>query len=130
MSTESAYNTSKDASRELVDSLLGGFFLNYVGHMACVRKSSSGARRAKMHVELGQVARRKELPGGQESNHLHRSTRNGVWISAVPQRLNGTELYREEFQDNLRLRYGLMPHDIPAICDGCGKRFLIEHSLS
>ena len=33
-SAESAYNTSKAASRELVDSLLGGSVLNYVGHRA------------------------------------------------------------------------------------------------
>ena len=23
-----------------------------------------------------------------------------------------------------------MPHDIPATCDGCGKKFLIKHALS
>ena len=40
------------------------------------------------------------------------------------------ELSWEEFRDNLRLRYGLMPQDIPATCDGCGKKFLIEHALS
>ena len=33
-SAESAYNTSKAASRELVDSLLGGSALDYVGHRA------------------------------------------------------------------------------------------------
>ena len=32
--------------------------------------------------------------------------------------------------DNLCLRYGLMPQDIPATCNGCGKRFSIEHALS
>ena len=37
---------------------------------------------------------------------------------------------REEFRDNLRLRYGLMPQDIPTTCNGCGKKFLIEHALS
>ena len=37
---------------------------------------------------------------------------------------------REEFKNNLRLRYGLMPQDIPANCDGCGKKFSIEHALS
>ena len=31
-SAESAYNTSKVASMEMVDSLLGGSVLNYVGH--------------------------------------------------------------------------------------------------
>ena len=25
--------------------------------------------------------------------------------------------------------HGLMPQDIPATCDGCGKKFLIEHAL-
>ena len=40
LSAECAYNTSKTASRELVDSLLGGSILNYVGHRACVRKAS------------------------------------------------------------------------------------------
>ena len=40
LSAESAYNTSKAASRELIDSILGGSVLNYVGHRACVRKAS------------------------------------------------------------------------------------------
>ena len=109
MSTEIAYNTSKAASGELVDSLLGGSALNYIGHRACVRKSSLAARLANMHVELGELARQKELAGGQDRNLLHRSTRNEAWLSAVPHGLNGTELSQEEFRNNLRLRYGLMP---------------------
>ena len=59
LSEESAYNTSKAASRELVESILGGSALNYIGHRACVRKASLAARRANMQVELGEVARRK-----------------------------------------------------------------------
>ena len=83
-----------------------------------------------MHVELGDLARRKELAGAQERNHHHREMRNGACISAVPHRLNVTELSGEEFWDNLCLRYGLMPREIPATCDGCGKRLLIWHALS
>ena len=59
LSAEIAYNTSKAASGELVDSLLGGSALNYVGHRACVRKASLAARCEKMHVELGDLARQK-----------------------------------------------------------------------
>ena len=92
---KSAYNNSKAASGELVDSLLGGSALNYVGHMACVCKTSLAERRTKMHVELGELARQKEQTGGQERNHIHRATRNEAWLSAVPHHLNGTELYRE-----------------------------------
>ena len=39
----------------------------------------------------------------------YRATRNGAWLSAVLHCLKGTELSSEEFRDNLRLRYGLMP---------------------
>ena len=88
------------------------------------------ARREKIHVELGDLARQKELTGGQERNRLPRATRNGAWLSAVPHQLNGMEWSWEEFWDNLRLRYELMPQDIPATCDGCGKNFSIEHALS
>ena len=126
MSAESAYNTSKASSGELVDSLLGGSALKYVGHRACIRRSSLAARRERKHVELAELARQKELSGGQERNRLHRATSNGAWLIVVPHRLNGMEFLREEFWDDLRLIYGLMPQEIPATCDGCGKKFLIE----
>ena len=130
LSADSAYNTSKASSGGLVDFFLGGYALNYIGHRACVRKASLTARREKMHVKLGEVARRKELADGQERKRLHRETRNGAWLSAVLHLLNGTELPREEFRDNICLRYGLMQQDIPVTCDGCGKRLLVEHTLS
>ena len=63
-------------------------------------------------------------------NCLHRATRNGAWLINVPHCLNSMELSQEEFRDNLRLRYGLMPQDIIATCDGCNKKFSIEHALS
>ena len=130
LSAECACNTSKAASRELVDSLLGGSVLNYVGHRACVRKASQSARLSKRIFEMSELFKRQEQAGRQEKKRLHRKMRNRAWLSAVPHRLNGTELSREEFRDNLCLRYGLMPQDIPATCDSCSKKFLIEHALS
>ena len=130
LSADSSYNIYKAASGELVDSLLRGSSLNYVGHRAFLRKESFAARRAKMHIKLGELSRRKDIAGGQERNRINRETRNGAWLSAVTHRLNGTELSRDEFQDNLWLRYGMMTQDTPATCNGCGKRFSIEHALS
>ena len=130
LSAESAYNTSKVASGELVDSRLGCYALNYVGHRVCVRRASLAARRENMHVDLGELYRQKELAGGQERNRLYRATRNGAWLSTLPQRLNSTELSWEELCDNLRLRYRLMPQDIHATCNGCGERFSIKRALS
>ena len=129
LSVECVYNTSKAASRELVESLLGGSVLNYVGHMKCVRKASQTARLSKQIVEMSEHFKRQEQDGRQEKNRLHRATRNGAWLSAANHRLNGMELSWVEFRDNLRLRYGLMPQVIPTNCDGCGKKFSIEHDL-
>ena len=130
MSAESAYNTSKADSETLVDSLLGGPDLNYVGHRSFVHKGSLAARHEKMHAELRELARQNELEGGQERNQLNRATINGARPSSLPHLFNGMELSWEEFQDNLRLQYGLMPQDIPMTCNGFGKRFWIEHTRS
>ena len=92
LSAGSAYNTSKAASGELVDSLLGVTAINYIGHRACVRGARVGARKEWKHVELADLDRRKDIAGGQYRNRLHRATSNGAWISAVPHRLNGMQL--------------------------------------
>ena len=81
-------------------------------------------------MELAELDRQKELAGGQERNRLHRATRNGACLSAVPHCLNSTELSQEELWYNLCLRYRLMMQEIPATCNGYGKRFSIDHSLS
>ena len=54
----------------MVDSLLGGSTLNYVGHRECVRKESLAARRANMYAELGELDRQKELAGGQDRKYF------------------------------------------------------------
>ena len=64
-------------------------------------------------MELADLDIQKKLTGGLKRNRLHRETRNWAWLRAVTHHLNGTEFYLEEFRDNHRLRYGLMPKDIP-----------------
>ena len=61
LSAESAYNTSKAARGELVDSLIGGSVFNYVGHRECVRGASAGARKERKHVEMADMDRRKDF---------------------------------------------------------------------
>lgn len=53
----------------------------------------------------------------------------GQWLSVMPSRVSGTELSPQEFRDNLLLRYGRTPGDLPAQCDGCGGRFTVSHAL-
>ena len=79
---------------------------------------------------MAELDRQKYIAGVQDINRLHGATSNGEWLSSVPHCLNGTELSREELWDNICLRYGLMPQDIPETCDGCGNSFSIDHALS
>ena len=88
-----------------------------------------GARKEQKHVKLVDLDIQKELAGGQERNRLHMATMNGVWIGAIPHHRDGTELSQEELKDNLCLRYGLMPQDIPATFNGFGKMLLIKYAL-
>ena len=55
LSAEIVYNTSKTATGELVDSLLGGSALNYIGHRACIRGESEVSRRERKHVKLAEL---------------------------------------------------------------------------
>ena len=45
LSSESAYNTSKASSGEMIDYLLGGTALSYVGHRSYVLGANVGARK-------------------------------------------------------------------------------------
>ncbi len=54
----------------------------------------------------------------------------GAWLSVIPNRFDGMELTREEFQDNLAIRYGLRPRGLPERCDGCNEPFTVEHGIS
>ena len=89
-----------------------------------------GARKDRKHVQMAALARQKDNSGGQDRDRLHRATGNGAWLRAVPHRLNGKEFSREEFRDNICLRYGLMPQEILGTCDVCGKKISIENNLS
>ena len=53
-----------------------------------------------------------------------------MWLTAMPDCLNGMELSADEFRDSLRLRSGLAPLDLPDRCDGCGQRFSLGHTMT
>ncbi len=64
------------------------------------------------------------------AKRLERMGKTGAWLSAIPNRFDGTELSREEFQDNLAICYGLRPRGLSERCDGCNKPFSVEHGLN
>ena len=71
-----AYNISKAASGELVDSFLGGTTLNNVCHRVCVHGAIADAIKYQNPVEMAELARQTKLAGVQERNRLHRAKNN------------------------------------------------------
>ena len=81
-------------------------------------------------LEIEVLTRRKKVSDGAGLNLIRRATENCSWLMAITQRLNVTELSREEFQDNILLWYGIIPLNLPTDCDGYGKNFSVPHALS
>ena len=127
--SECAYNTSKSASEVLIGSLIGGTSLNYISHKECIHRASADRQKQRKFSETKALTIWKELMDRAGLNCLWRSAENGVWITSTPHRLNGMELSREEFQDNILLLYGIVPLNLPTECDGCGKKLLVPHAL-
>jgi hypothetical protein len=95
-----------------------------------VREAGNQARKARLKEEETYLDGLKVSGGRRMAKCLERMGETGAWLSAIPNRFDGTELSREEFQDNLAICYGLHPRGLPERCDGCNEPFLVEHGLS
>ena len=62
-------------------------------------------------------------------NRLRRAMRIGAQLEAVPRLLHGTELSQKKLQDNICLKYEIMPQETCANCDGCRKKLSVDHIL-
>ena len=68
--------------------------------------------------------------GKKVAKRVERYEENSAWLSIIPSTLDGTEVTRDEWLDNIKIRYGHRPKGLPDRCDGCGKGFTVEHALS
>lgn len=60
---------------------------------------------------------------------LARVETSGDWLTTIPLVINGTILGKNEFKDNLCIRYNMEPVGLPKFCDGCGKEQCLSHIL-
>ena len=78
---------------------------------------------------MAELAQQKELTGGQERQHSHKTKRIGLCLSTIPHCLNGTDFSCEEIWGNICLIYMLIHQDVPVTCDGCGNNFAIDNGM-
>ncbi|CAM9595743.1 unnamed protein product [Heterosigma akashiwo] len=51
------------------------------------------------------------------------------WLTVGPSREMGFDLPAQMFRDRLNMRHGQGLQGLPAVCDGCGEPFSLEHAL-
>jgi len=119
-----------DACNILIKALQDGGGLNAEAHKAVVKAVGSEACTAtRLKEEQVNLDGLKERSGRMVAKRLEWMGETGAWPSVIPNRFDGTELSREEFQDNLTIFYGLHPRGLPECCDGCNEPFTVVHGL-
>ena len=126
---ERQHATSISVTLTLVDSIVRREKLDMLAHERQMKETQKSARYARTMDEesyVYQLGQRKP----SLRNMLTRASNSGTWLSAIPNNLCDNALSREEFRDNIRLRYGLVPLNLEPVCDGCGKRADVQHYFS
>ena len=124
------HRMSIDCTKELCKALKTGKELNTASHCRAAREARLTAAKERSTAQRASLETILATHSPADKRRLERACATGVWLSVMPDDLNGTTLSAEEFRDNLRLRYGLKPLDLPELCDGCGAKFSAEHALS
>ena len=123
------HETSLHATSHLVTSMVDKeAYLNLEDQRECVVCRGQYGRMAHLGCEQKFVdARGVNKPAIKRRDILDGAA--GLWLLVIPNCLNGNSLSAEEFRDNLRLRYNVLPLDMLQLCDGCGVPMTVKHAL-
>ncbi len=125
-----SFEQSVWSSGDLVKSLRDGSALDVNGFCASASKKRRAKHKEKTKdAEIAFTVLTARLPAA-ETRKLKRAKETGAWLTATPNRLNGTKLAGDEFHDGLCLWYNFPPKSLPPKCDGCGHNFSVPHAMS
>ena len=106
-----------------------GEALSTAKHRACVRRGSRNGREWKKDMEEYHLTREMRDLNNRVRLRLGQATAVGACLTVVPDLLRGTTLSAEEFQDNLRIRFGLVTLALRLTCDGYVEKISVDHAL-
>ena len=126
---EQSFQNSVSATEPVSSSLKEGRNLDAIGcglDMAVFLRANKQIQESNLTIQLD---RYKAQETASARRRIDRTKQTGAWLTVIPNQLNGTALTAQEFQDSLRIRYGLTPLGLPHRCDGCNNRFTVGHAL-
>ncbi|KAL7474337.1 hypothetical protein ACHAW6_000312, partial [Cyclotella cf. meneghiniana] len=130
LAAASLYSTSVEATEMLTGTHITNEPINVEAHRNCVQ--AAGVKHQKKQHD-GEVASHtalmEQLPPKIEKR-MEQATVAGVWLSTIPDRFSGTELTKDKWFNNVTIRYGWRPANLPDQCDNCGAGLTLEHGLS
>jgi len=121
--------TSSDCTNILTTVLVRGTPLNLLNHhktMDVERKLNRAARYTQDEMIFESLT---NLMTEMQNRIIEQSKSTGAWLSILPIFINGCDLSIEEFQDGVRMRYGITLDDLPRKGDGCGAKLNLEYAL-
>jgi hypothetical protein len=124
------YEESKSVTKMIAQSLLTSTDLEvgtYLAQAATISRTNRWQREGMAENALETYL---ETVDAATKRRANRSKECGAWLTAMPSKLNGTELSALEFRDALRMRFGMKPNNLPERCDGCGDPFSVDHAMS
>eukprot|EP00804_Cyclotella_cryptica_P015834 CCRYP_006342-RC/>CCRYP_006342-RC protein AED:0.25 eAED:0.25 QI:0/-1/0/1/-1/1/1/0/270 len=110
---ERLHQTSTEATSLLVESLVSNSQLDNEAHLGCVRGAGNAGRKARIEDGKAVVEDISQRRGPKVRKRLERMMETGAWLTAIPDRMSGTELSLQEWHDNISLRYGMVPRGLP-----------------
>ena len=114
----------------LVAELRGQVEFRMADNSACLREVQTAVWwRIQQRAEAALAAKIARAPV-QGAHRLRWAKKTGAWLTVQPSIVNGTELGEQAWRDDLSLRYGLDPPDLPKYCDVCNAKFTICHALN
>ena len=130
MVAEEFYNTSLDCCNYLVETMISAEQLDQVRHKAHISDAVHRAGQCRHLTEADAYERRSRGKPAVKRRYRKALHGTGLFLTAIPSRMNGTILSPQEWRDNVRILYNLEPLDMPQYCDGCGAKMTVEHACA
>ncbi|KAL7477235.1 hypothetical protein ACHAW6_003052 [Cyclotella cf. meneghiniana] len=130
LTATSLYSTSVESTNMLTGTFIRNKPINVKAHRTCVRATDAKHWKTRRDGEVAFLMALMERSPAKVKKWMDRATVAGAWLSTILDRFSGTELTKDEWFDNVAIRYGRLPADLPDHCNSCGAGLTLEHRLN